>query len=108
MNNNDLQASSNNRNGFASPSRSNAGAKNATTTTTTSKSVGLTSPVARQSSQVMTINGGNNGTTATVNSSNVRQSLGLQEEKTAEERAEEKKKMDMMKQFYRNRHASFL
>ena len=39
---------------------------------------------------------------------NIRQNLGLHEEKTAEEKAEEKKKMDMMRQFYRNRHSSFL
>ena len=28
--------------------------------------------------------------------------------KTEEERAEEKKKLDMMRKFYRNRHSSFL
>ena len=32
----------------------------------------------------------------------------VEEEKTAEEKAEEKKKMDMMRKFYRNRHSSFL
>ena len=32
----------------------------------------------------------------------------IEEEKTAEEKAEEKKKMDMMRKFYRNRHSSFL
>ena len=30
------------------------------------------------------------------------------DEKTLEEKAEEKKKVDMMRKFYRNRHASFL
>lgn len=30
------------------------------------------------------------------------------EGKTEEEKAEEKKKMDMMRKFYRNRHSSFL
>lgn len=31
-----------------------------------------------------------------------------EEEKNAEEKAEEKKKMDMMRKFYRNRYSSFL
>ncbi len=31
-----------------------------------------------------------------------------EDDKTAEERAEEKKKIDMMRKFYRNRHSSFL
>jgi len=30
------------------------------------------------------------------------------DDKTAEEKAEEKKKIDMMRKFYRNRHSSFL
>ena len=32
----------------------------------------------------------------------------VEDEKTSEEKAEEKKKMDMMRKFYRNRHSSFL
>ena len=34
--------------------------------------------------------------------------VGIEDEKTAEEKAEEKKKMDMMRKFYRNRYNSFL
>ena len=33
---------------------------------------------------------------------------GEEDEKTAEDKAEEKKKMDMMRKFYRNRHTSFI
>ena len=32
----------------------------------------------------------------------------IDDDKTAEDRAEEKKKMDVMRKFYRNRHSSFL
>jgi len=32
----------------------------------------------------------------------------VDDDKTMEERAEEKKKMDVMRKFYRNRHSSFL
>ena len=38
----------------------------------------------------------------------VRAACGVEDEKTAEEKAEEKKKMDMMRKFYRNRYNSFL
>ena len=34
--------------------------------------------------------------------------IGEDDDKTAEEKAEEKKKIDMMRKFYRNRHSSFL
>ena len=36
------------------------------------------------------------------------QPVPVEDEKTSEEKAEEKKKMDMMRKFYRNRHSSFL
>jgi len=51
------------------------------------KQSSLTSPVANSSQAVI---------------------LGGEEDKNADEKAEEKKKMDMMRKFYRNRHSSFL
>jgi hypothetical protein len=32
----------------------------------------------------------------------------IEDDKTSEEKREEKKKLDMMRKFYRNRHSSFL
>ena len=98
--------------GYASPVRS--GGPGSKIAAASSKSTGLTSPVARQSQVGPNFNVNNNNPAAaatanttgdktniannsTNNNAHVRQQLGLQEEKTAEEKAEEKKKMDMMK-----------
>ena len=56
------------------------------------KNLGVTSPttLARHSNNV-----------------NIQKQL-IEDEKTDEEKAEEKKKVDMMRKFYRNRHSSFL
>ena len=71
---------------------------------------GNTSPPPRDGSQKPAFKGHGVTSPTTARHANAvnGQKLLIEDEKTDEEKAEEKKKVDMMRKFYRNRHSSFL